>query len=92
MKKEDIFIQNSLKREKIVLVTVLFFFLIGYLVRFIFDMFGFNLDSSEEYFKFYLFMDLTYFFEVVSFLALLYFHFKNFREQKDEHGTICNSG
>ena len=92
MKKKDILVQNSLRKEKIVLITVLFFFLISYLVRFIFDMVGSNLDLSEEYFKFFVFMDLTFFLEVASFLALLSVHFKNFREQESEHGTTRNSG
>ena len=78
-KKEKSLIENSLKREKCVLITVLFLFELSYLLRFIFNEQGTDLLEKKEYFKFLLWQDVSYTFEAVSFLALIVFHYKNFR-------------
>ena len=71
--------RNSLKKEKCVLLTVLLFFELSYLFRFILDYKATKLILKDEYFKFFLWEDLAYIFEALSFLTLAAFHFKNFR-------------
>ena len=53
-KKEKSLIENSLKREKCVLITVLFLFELSYLLRFIFNEQGTDLLEKKEYFQFLL--------------------------------------
>ena len=83
-KKERLLMKNSLKKEKCLLVTILFLFELSYLLRFIYNSWGSNLYDDEKFFQFLLLEDLTYVFEAVSFLALVIFHFKNFRPQASQ--------
>ena len=83
-KKERSLMKNSLKREKCLLMTILFFFELSYLLRFIYNSWGSNLYDENKFFRFLILEDLTYVFEAVSFLALVGFHFKNFRPQASQ--------
>ena len=74
-----IYESDVLKKEKFVLITVLFFFELSYLFRFILDYKATYLIKNMEIFKFLIWEDLAFIFEAVSFLALVFFHFLNFR-------------
>ena len=78
-------LNNSMKREKRLLITVLALFEFSYFIRFLNDLMGPHMVEKGERFKQYLFMDLTYFFEGVSFISLLIFHYKNFNVKKSSH-------
>ena len=83
-KKERLLIKNSLKSEKCLLMTILFCFELSYLFRFTYDFWAPNLYGNDKFFQLLLLEDLSYVFEAVSFLALVIFHFKNFRPQASQ--------
>ena len=80
-KNECYMVEKAMKGEKMLLVTVLVFFELSYFVRFLTDITGAGMKADEQYFKFFMCIDFTYLFEALSFLALLIFHFRNFRPQ-----------
>ena len=70
-----------MKKEKKLLVTVLLIFELSYLFRFMSDWRATGMGAKEEFFQLLMLLDLTYFFEAVSFMTLLILHFRNFRPQ-----------
>ena len=71
-------IENSLKREKCLLVTVLICFELSFLFRFVYN-FECSKLNGELSLKYLIWQNLAWLFEAVSFLALIVFHYKNFR-------------
>ena len=81
-KKEKHLVKGSLNSEKCVLLVVLIAFELSYLFRFILDVQVYDYyPNVNEYYdvEFYIWEDLAFTFEALSFLALIVFHFRNLR-------------
>lgn len=74
------------KREKTTLLTILFFYEISYLLRFLEDVCQI-VDYKDDLFTYLIFIDVMFIFDGLSLLALLIFHFVNFKETQRTEST-----
>ena len=70
---------KEFSREKWTLLTILFFFELSYLIRFLEDKQWLGVHYDENLFAFLFVVDLMYILDGISMLALLIFHYRNFK-------------
>ena len=72
----------------------LFFFELSYAIRFLWDKCAYEVivEKNNNLFAYYLMYDIVTFFDGMSFFALLYCHFKNFREDQKQIEESDQSG
>ena len=70
---------QAFKREKRTLMTILFFFELSYLVRFAIGWVFADVNQSNFTFEDYIIVDLAFMTDGFALLALLIFHYKNFK-------------
>lgn len=71
------------KQERCMLLTVLIAFELGYFVRFLFEIYSLEMTQSGKYAKFFITQDVSYLLEALSLMALLVFHYRNFKTNAD---------
>ena len=78
-------------REKWTLLTILLFFELSYLMRFLEDKQWLGVHHDENLFAFLFVVDLMYILDGISMLALLVFHFRNFKIKPITQSFLSNS-